>query len=115
MDELTNGEIDYEDLGYRIKSARIHMGITQEDLALMANISPSFLGHIERGTRIASLETFVLICNVLDITPEFLLAGSIKNDWPSPYTESFQDSADSESKLSEFLRIAEETVRNWNN
>lgn len=116
MEENINDEIDYEDLGYRIKSARVHMGITQEDLALMVDISPSFLGHIERGTRIASLETFVQICNVLDTTPEFLLAGSLKDDWPSPYNaESFQDSMDGDSKLSEFLRIAEETVRNWNN
>lgn len=114
MEEKTNGVIDYEDLGYRIKSARIHMGVTQDQLALMADISPSFLGHIERGTRIASLETFVAICNVLNVTPEFLLAGSLKTDWPAPYIESFHDSMDHDTKLSEFLRIAEETVRNWN-
>ena len=35
----------------------------------------SFLGHIERGTRIMSMETFVSICSVLDAGADELLWG----------------------------------------
>lgn len=39
-------------------------------------MSASFLGHIERGTRIASLETLVKLCIALDTDPNYLLAAS---------------------------------------
>jgi len=47
----------YRRLGTRIREIREELGITQERLAFKAKISPSFLSHIERGTKKASLET----------------------------------------------------------
>ena len=37
----------------------------------------SFFGHIERGTRIMSLETFASICTVLDTNADELLWGQV--------------------------------------
>jgi len=51
--------MDYIDLGRRVKDLRRKQNLTQEALAEKLNMSASFLGHIERGTRIASLETLV--------------------------------------------------------
>jgi transcriptional regulator with XRE-family HTH domain len=51
-------------------------GWSQEELAEKLEISASFLGHIERGTRIASLETLVKLCQALDTDPNYLLAAS---------------------------------------
>ena len=73
--------IDYFDLGRRVKGLRRQQNMTQEELAEKLEISASFLGHIERGTRIASLETFVALCDVLDATPNHLLAGSTSAVW----------------------------------
>ena len=70
--------MDYKDLGARVRIARKKLGMTQEKLAEQVGISASFLGHIERGTRVASLETFVLLCNALKIKPEELLASSLE-------------------------------------
>ena len=68
--------MDYINLGRRVKNLRRAQHMTQEDLAEKLGISASFLGHIERGTRIASLETLVKLCQVLDTDPNYLLAAS---------------------------------------
>lgn len=66
--------MNYIDLGRRVRQLRKDMHITQEELAERVDISASFLGHIERGTRIASLETLVKLCRALNTHPNHLLA-----------------------------------------
>ncbi len=65
--------MNYVDFGRRVKHLRKEQGITQEELALKVEISASFLGHIERGTRVASLETPVKLCHALNTHPNHLL------------------------------------------
>ena len=69
----------YEALGKRIRAQRKQMKMTQEELAEKAEISNSFLGHIERGTRKASLDTLVKICNALKASPNLLLQDSLND------------------------------------
>ncbi len=69
--------MDYEAMGRRVKKLRKAAGLTQEQLAEKSNLSPSFLGHIERGTRVASLQTLVAICKALDVEPSVLLQDSL--------------------------------------
>lgn len=70
----------YEELGKRIRQQRILAQMTQEKLAERAGISLSFLGHIERGTRKASLDTLVKLCNALKVSPRVLLQDSLEDD-----------------------------------
>lgn len=70
----------YDKLGVRIRQQRVLAKMTQERLAEKAGISLSFLGHIERGSRKASLETIVNICNALKISPSLLLQDSLDDD-----------------------------------
>ena len=67
-------------MGTRIRKCRKQMKITQEALSEQVGISASFLGHIERGTRVASIETLIAICNTLKVTPQYLLADSLDLD-----------------------------------
>ena len=69
--------MDYIAMGNHIRTQRRKQKITQEALATRVGLSASFLGHIERGSRIASLETLVAICNALDVSPEYLLFDSL--------------------------------------
>ena len=71
---------DYRAVGRRIRERRNELGLSREQLAEAIDMSASFLGHIERGSRVASLETLVKICNVLDTNPGFLLAASLTCD-----------------------------------
>lgn len=59
--------------GQRVRFFRVRKHLTQEQLAEMAEISVSFLGHIERGSRVASLDTLMQLCSALEVTPNDLL------------------------------------------
>lgn len=72
--------MQYDKLGERIRQQRVLAKMTQEKLAEKAGISLSFLGHIERGNRKASLETIVGICNALKVSPSLLLQDSLDDD-----------------------------------
>ena len=72
--------MDYIKLGSRIREYRKKLHWTQEQLSEIAGISLSFLGHIERGSRKASLETIVAICNALNVSPQYLLQDSLNGD-----------------------------------
>lgn len=65
--------MDYIAFGQRIRRIRKQNRLTQEELAEQAGISASFLGHIERGSRIASLETLMQLCRALAVSPNDLL------------------------------------------
>ena len=69
--------MDYQDMGRKVRDLRKARDITQEQLADRLGISASFLGHIERGTRTASLETLVLLCRELQVSPVYLLEVSL--------------------------------------
>ena len=68
-------ELDYGKIGMRIRQVRKAKGWSQDELAKKCGISMSFLGHIERGTRIMSMETFANICTALDAGADELLWG----------------------------------------
>lgn len=65
--------MDYITLGKRIRERRKDMHLTQQYLAEAAGISASFLGHIERGSRVLSLDTLMSLCRALNATPNELL------------------------------------------
>lgn len=65
--------MDYIAFGQRIRRFRKQKRLTQEALAEQVGISASFMGHIERGSRIASIDTLMQLCHVLGVTPNDLL------------------------------------------
>ena len=67
--------IDYKELGKRIRAERRRQDLTQEKLAEMAEISDSFMGHIERGGRTLSIETLAKLANALNMSIEYIVCG----------------------------------------
>lgn len=57
----------YQLLGGNIRENRIRLNLTQADLAEKADISINFLGHIERGTKKASLLTISKLAAALEL------------------------------------------------
>ena len=102
-------DMNYKDLGRRIRTLRQKQHLTQEQLAEKIDMSASFLGHIERGSRVASLETLVKLCNVLDTNPGFLLAASLTCD--TAYTPTGL-TPEVKEKLCTLLFLAHEVVMN---
>ena len=69
--------MNYVDLGLRIKRLRRQMQMTQAELAEKTDVSSSYIGHIERGTRAVSLDTLMRLCHVLQTDPNSLLSASL--------------------------------------
>ena len=65
--------VNYALLGENIRLLRKAKSLTQAELAQRAGLSVSFLGHIERGTRILSLDTLITLADILDSSPDRLL------------------------------------------
>jgi len=75
--------MDYNELGKRIKAARLAAGLTQEQLAERINLSSGHCAHVERGTTKVSLSALVSIANALNTTPDKLLIDN--NYQATPY------------------------------
>ncbi len=60
-------------VGQRIRNARVSRDWRQEDLAELIGKTPAYVGMLERGERSASLDTFIEIATVLDVTTDELL------------------------------------------
>ena len=74
-------EINYVQIGQKIKNLRNEAGLTQEQMAERCEISTSFLGHIERGTRKLSLETAVKIADCLHVSMDSLIMEGKQTDF----------------------------------
>ena len=74
-----NKTINYEALGMRIRQKRIEKNFTQEKLGEMCDLSAAHIGHIERGTRILSVEVLFKIAQTLDVSVDYLLFDSVEN------------------------------------
>lgn len=94
--------MDAADFGMRVRVIRKNKGWTQAELARRLGISASFLAHVERGVRPASLELLVEMCRVLEVSPDFLLAASLQ----AP-----QEPLPDAVPLSAWLDMAREAVR----
>ena len=74
-------------IGKYIRQYRIEKKMRQEDLAEKTDLSPNYVGMIERGEKIPSLET--LICDVL--TKGYSVKSSIFGDKISKLSKEDQE------------------------
>lgn len=70
-------EFQYTDMGNRIKTRRKELRIKQAELAELLDISNNHMSSIENGRQKPSLDTFILICKHLNVTPDYLLLGNM--------------------------------------
>ena len=68
--------LNYHLIGKRIKEMRKIRRITQAELAELTNLSVSYINYIENAKRKTSLQTLVMIADVMEITVDILLAGN---------------------------------------
>lgn len=65
--------MDYRSIGENIRKYRKTKKMTQETLAERAGLSVNYIGSIERGEKLPSLETFIVILNQLGVTADCIL------------------------------------------
>lgn len=57
----------------RIKYLRLTKSMSQEDLALRAEINPAYFGQVERGLKCPTIDTLYKIATALDVSLSELL------------------------------------------
>lgn len=70
--------LHYCSIGLRIRETRIAQGISQVALAELIDCSPTYVSHIENGTKGMSLETFIQIAKALQTPADILLAEDLR-------------------------------------
>lgn len=59
-------------IGLNIQLARLKKGYTQEVLAEKCNVSAKYISALETGLSSGSIPLIIDICNILDITPNYI-------------------------------------------
>lgn len=102
-------EIDYQDLGRRIKRKREAVGLSQAELAFRVDLSPQHISNVENARGRIGLKKLVTIANTLHCTMDELICGStlkVRNVYHEEISEMLEDMSDAEIRaLPEFLRI----------
>ena len=66
-------------LGKRLRQSRIQKGYTQQALAKKADIGTVYLGEIERGLKMPSLNIFIKIVEALDVSADYVLRDALSS------------------------------------
>ena len=69
---------DSVQFGRRLRTTREEQHLTREHFAELCDISVIHLRGIERGDAIPSMSLFVLMCNTLNVLPNYLLQDSVE-------------------------------------
>lgn len=67
--------VDYTEVGKRIKNEREKNGISRERFAELTKLSSTYISQLELGQRHASLPSTIKIASVLNISLDYLIYG----------------------------------------
>ena len=79
--------LNFRLIGQRIQETRHRKRLSQAQLAEQVDLSVSYISHVERATKQASLESLVKIANALGVTVDLLLNGNQSFDQKEYMTE----------------------------
>lgn len=68
-------------IGKNIRKFREIKKLRQEDLAEKTDLTTNYIGMIERGEKIPSLETFINILNSLSVSADMVLSDVLDNGY----------------------------------
>ena len=79
-------ELNYKEIGKRIKIRRKEANLTQEKLSEIIDVSPSYISEIERGSSICSLATITNIADTINASLDYLVLGITENNADTVFT-----------------------------
>lgn len=97
-------------VGQRIKYFRHMRSISQESLALRANINPAYFGQVERGLKCPTIDTLYKIANALEVPLSELLRIDVFPNYAKDCNQKVNDllSRVPDDKLDQVLKIVED-------
>jgi len=74
-------------LGQKLRQARLRKGYSQQKLAEMAGTGNVYLGEIERGVKMPSLNSFIKLIDALEISADYILRHELPSGQAYIYDE----------------------------
>lgn len=107
--------MNYIALGKEIRDLRRKRGLTQEQLAELADLSTPYVSHLERGSKKASMAVLVRLAESLGVTVDRLLVGNQVTD-KAAYCPEVQEiledcSVRERAVLTEIVSAAKRSIR----
>ena len=81
-------QIDYENLGSRMKELRIKMKLTQAEVAKALNVTPGYISNVENNRTAMSLRILIYYARLLNISLDSLI-GRIDSEYRETALEKF--------------------------
>jgi transcriptional regulator with XRE-family HTH domain len=78
--EVISVVMNHREIGERISRLRRRCDMTQDELGELAEINGKHISRIESGHVLPSIDSVMKLCNVLEVTPDYLLLGVKKID-----------------------------------
>jgi len=67
-------------LGQRLRAHRLARGLSQAALAEMVELSPNYIGLLERGLKLPTIDTLVRVAKAVGARPADLLGDALPTD-----------------------------------
>ena len=83
---MTNSEI-YTQMGKRISARRKEIGLTQEKLAELMDVSIQMISNLELGKKAIRPENLIKLCQALNVSVDYILTGKLSCDEVSTISE----------------------------
>ena len=106
--------MDRYSIGKNLRQCRLAKKMRQEDLAEKTNLSPNYIGMLERGEKLPALDTFIDILNALDASADVVLADVLNaryDNKTSLINEKVQKLSSKEQKT--VLDIVDAVIKNF--
>ena len=107
--------VNYRALGERIQQRRQQLGLSQQEASEKLDLSTSFFSRVERGEKVASLETLIKIAIFFGFSLDFLLQDSleksISDKLQAELSQIFTDKSPEQiERLIEWLKVMSENI-----
>lgn len=89
----SNFMMDWERFGEQLRYYRNKRGLLQKDLAKAVDVTVNTISRLEIGSITCSVEMLLMLCEVLKVSPDALLAGNYNMSY-SPFYERFRELKD---------------------
>lgn len=102
-------DIDYKQIGQRIREIRKHKKLSQQELSNLTGYSMVHISHVETGSTKASIEAIIKISSALNCTPNDILCDNMNNAKPvflNELSEQLDDCNEYETRIISDIVIA---------
>ena len=94
--------VNYNQIGARIRQARLEKGLTQEQVADKLDVGVTHISHIETGNTIPSMKLFIGIVDLLEVSADSLLCDNLskaKDAFTSELAKTTSDCSEEEIRI----------------